>query len=90
MPTKKALLNKLLSTPYKKTFTINDLDSLMSKCNCTKLPAGRGSGVKYTNGKRCLIFDLPHPGKDLYRYHIKMVIKFLVEIGEIADGGNKQ
>ena len=89
MPTKEDLLKKLQAKPCAKNFTIKDLDSLMRKCDCTKTPAGRGSGVKYTNGQRCLIFDLPHPGKDLYRYQIKMLIKFLISIGEIEDGGNK-
>ena len=83
MPTKEALLKKLQSKPCTKTFTTSELDSLMGKCNCTKTSAGRGSGVKYSNGTRSLIFDLPHPGKELYAYQIKMVIKFLVIIGEI-------
>lgn len=87
MPTKKSLLKKIQANPITKTFTINDLDSLMSKCNCIKSQAGRGSGVKFSNGQKSLIFDLPHPGKELYRYQIKMVIKFLIAIGEIEDGG---
>ena len=28
-------------------------------------------------------FDGPHPGNELYRYQIKMIIKFLGEVGEI-------
>ncbi len=90
MPTKKSLLAKIQSKPYTKNFTINELDSLMGKCGCAKETAGRGSGVKYTNGKRSLIFDLPHPGNKLYIYQVKKVIEYLICIGEIENGGNKK
>lgn len=90
MPTKKSLLKKLQSTPYAKNFTIHDLDSLMSKCNCKKTQAGRGSGVKYSNGQKNLVFDLPHPRKELYRYQVNMVIKYLISIGEIENEGDKK
>lgn len=33
--------------------------------------------------KRILQFDGPHPGNELYRYHIKMIKAFLKEVGEI-------
>ncbi len=32
---------------------------------------------------RILQFDEPHPGNELYLYHIKMTVQFLKDIGEI-------
>lgn len=85
MPKKEDLVNKLCRKPYPKNFTIQELDSLMGKCNCEKKPGGRGSSVAYIHKLtgRILIFDLPHPGNELYFYHIKKIIPFLTEIGEI-------
>lgn len=85
MASKDKLLSKLLRKPMPNNFTKQDLDSLMSKCNCLKFSGGRGSGIGYTHQKtnRILQFDEPHPGNELYRYQIKMVISFLTEIGEI-------
>ncbi len=85
MSKKQSLLDKLLSKPSPTSFTIRELDSLMKQCGCRKFEGGRGSGIGYvhTETKRIIQFDGPHPGNELYRYHIKMVIKFLREVGEI-------
>ena len=85
MSKKQNLLDKLLSKPSPTSFTIRELDSLMKQCGCRKFEGGRGSGIGYvhTETKRIIQFDGPHPGNELYRYHIKMVIKFLREVGEI-------
>lgn len=85
MPSKEKLLEKLLRTPIPKNFTVKELDQLMSKCNCTKFSGGRGSGISYFHNetKRVLTFDLPHPGNELYNYHIKKTKGFLKDIGEI-------
>ena len=65
-------------------FTVRELDSLMKKCGCSKFSGGRGSGIGYVHNEtgRIVQFDAPHPGKELYRYHIVMVKAFLNEIGE--------
>lgn len=85
MPKKADLIEKLTRKPMPKNFTKQDLDALMKKCNCTKFPGGRGSGIAYVHEetKKTLQFDEPHPGKELYAYQIKKVIKFLVDINEI-------
>ena len=84
MPKKSELLKKLFSNPYPHNFTIHDLDALMNKCGCKKYPGGRGSALRYvhTATNRVLQFDGPHPGKELYRYQIDKVRKFLTETGE--------
>lgn len=71
--------------PIPTNFTKRELDLLMSKCGCEKYQGGRGSSIGYTHKKTHLElqFDEPHPGNELYRYHIKMVIDFLKAIGEI-------
>lgn len=86
LPTKEALLEKLCRRPYPSNFTVTDLSSLMSKCQCEKGAGGRGSSIKYYHKPtgRILIFDGPHPGKDLYRYQIQKVIEFLEAVGEIS------
>ena len=83
MPTKEMLLQKISRTPIPTNFTIRDFDALMKKCGCEKFQGGRGSGIGYLHleTKRVLVFDGPHPGKELYRYQIKKVIQFLKEIG---------
>lgn len=87
MPKKKDLLRKLLAKPTPSNFTTRDLDTLMKKCDCNKFQGGRGSGIGYVhkNTRRILQFDGPHPGNELYRYQIKMVIRFLKDIGEIKE-----
>lgn len=84
MPNKESLLKKLYSKPMPTNFTIKELDSLMKKCGCNKFSGGRGSGIGYVHEKtkRIVQFDAPHPGNELYRYQVKMVKKFLTEIGE--------
>lgn len=85
MPKKKDLVGKLCRKPIPKNFTKKDLDALMNKCGCEKFSGGRGSGIGYIHlkTKRIVQFDEPHPGKDLYAYQIKIVIKFLKEVKEI-------
>lgn len=85
MPNKEALLKKLFSKQAPTNFSVRELDSLMKKCGCQKFSGGRGSGVGYYHKPtgRVIQFDIPHPGKDLYRYQINMVKKFLEEIKEI-------
>ena len=85
MPKKDDLVEKLMRKSIPKNFTTKELDSLMSYCNCTKGSGGRGSAISYyhNSSKRILRFDGPHPGNELYPYQIKMVRKFLTEIGEI-------
>lgn len=85
MPSKKDLVNKLTAKPMPRNFTVRDLDALMSKCDCDKYQGGRGSGIGYIHRptQRAIQFDGPHPGKELYRYQIKMVIAFLKDVGEI-------
>lgn len=85
MPKKEELLKKICRRPSPKNFTKRELDTLMGKCNCTKFSGGRGSGIGYCHyeTKRTLQFDEPHPGNELYRYQIEMVLEFLKDIGEI-------
>lgn len=87
MPKKEVLLRKLYAKPMPADFTTRDLDNLMKKCGCTKFSGGRGSGIGYYHNrtKRILQFDGPHPGNELYRYQIKMVRKFLIEVGEVSE-----
>lgn len=85
MTKKVKLLDKLTRKPIPKDFTKNELDTLMKQCGCTKFQGGRGSGIRYYHNdtKRILQFDGPHPGNELYQYHIKETIKFLKDIGII-------
>lgn len=85
MPTKKELLRKLTAKPAPTNFTMRELDALMRKCNCRKFSGGRGSGVGYIHDAtgRIVQFDQPHPGNELYRYHIKIILQFLNNIGEV-------
>ena len=85
MSKKEVLIDKLCKKPLPKNFTTKELDSLMAKCNCEKRQGGRGSSIAYFHKptERILTFDGPHPGNELYRYQVKMVIKFLKELGEI-------
>ena len=85
MSKKDTLKNKLLRKPMPSDFTTRELDSLMKACNCKKFEGGRGSSIGYMHEptKRILQFDGPHPGNELYRYQIKMIIQFLKETGEL-------
>ena len=87
MPSKEVLLKKLTSKPVPTNYTMKELDTLMKKCGCRKFSGGRGSGIKYVHNEsgRVVAFDAPHPGNELYRYHVNAVKKFLVEIGEVAE-----
>ena len=90
MPTKEALIEKLCRKPSPTSFTLHDLDALMGKCNCEQGSGGRGSSIKYCHKPtgRVLIFDGPHPGKELYRYQVRKVVEFLTAVGEITGGAD--
>lgn len=85
MSKKENLIKKLMQKPIPTNFTTREFDTLMKNCGCKKFEGGRGSGIGYlhTATKRIIQFDGPHPGNELYRYQIKMVIQFLKEVGEI-------
>lgn len=85
MTKKKKLMEKLLFKPTPSDLTVRELDSIMKQCGCRKIEGGRGSGIGYVHisTNRVIQFDGPHPGNELYRYHIKMVIRFLKEVGEL-------
>ena len=87
MPKREDLLEKLQRKPIPSDFEVRDLDTLMNKCNCVKRQGGRGSSIAYFHkpSGRILIFDGPHPKTELYREHVKKVIKFLKEVGEISE-----
>jgi len=87
LPTKEQLITKLTSPSQSKNFSIKDLFSLMKKCDCVESSGGRGSGIKFISNTtgRILIFDQPHPQKELYTYQKKKTIEFLKSIGEIKD-----
>ena len=84
MPKKSDLLEKLFSVRLPRSFTIHELDQLMSACNCKKDSGGRGSSVKYIHASdlRTLEFDAPHPQKELYKYQILKTRKFITDIKE--------
>ena len=85
MPKKQDLLEKLMRKQMPKNFTKKELDALMGQCGCEKYPGGRGSAISYYHNEtgRILRFDGPHPGNELYPYHIKKVRDFRVAIGEV-------
>lgn len=85
MSKKDNLITKLTRRPIPTNFTVRELDSLMKQCGCVKFEGGRGSSIGYchTASKRIIQFDGPHPGNELYRYQVKIVIKFLEDIGEL-------
>lgn len=85
MPKKEDLIEKITRKSIPKNFTVKELDTLMRLCGCEKDTGGRGSAIMYihTASLRKLIFDGPHPGKELYPYQVKMVRAFLRDIEEI-------
>lgn len=84
---KEKLIQKLFNKPFPKNFTKQDLDSLLSKCNCKKYSGGRGSSIAYyhVGTSRILQFDEPHPGNELKIYQVKATRKFLEDIGEVKE-----
>lgn len=80
MSSKQKLLERFLR--YDKGLTVANLDTLMQQHNCQKHQGGRGSGLRYVHMEtsRVLTFDGPHPEKELKRFHIKKVVKFLQEL----------
>ena len=87
MPTKDKLLKKLFQKRPPRDFTKNELNTLLSQCQCVKSSGGRGSGIRFYHEKtgRILAFDEPHPGNKLYPYQIKKTCQFLIEIGEYKE-----
>lgn len=75
------LLDRIRRRP--KDYTVQELDTLMKKCGCTKGHGGRGSSLQYYHKEagRMLTFDGPHPGNELYPYQVKKVLAFLKDIG---------
>ena len=87
MPKKEELLAQLFASRMPRSFTVNDLDALMRKCNCEKRPGGRGSSIRFQHipTGRVLIFDGPHPEDTLKIYMIKKVRAFLIDVGEYKE-----
>lgn len=75
------LLEKLLRLP--KDFTYDELCTLLIKLGYSKAERGRtsGSAVMFYNSKSQdkIMFDRPHPKKELKRYILKLVIDHLKE-----------
>ena len=92
MPKKEDLLERLCQKPAPKNFTLRELNLLLGKCGCSVHSGGRGAGIAYVHEAtgRVLAFDAPHPGNELYRYHIAKAIQFLAAIGEIEKGDEKK
>jgi len=84
MPDREKLMEKLYSRKLPRNFTKQELTSLMNQCHCIPGSGGRGSGIRFLHEPtgRILAFDEPHPGNELYPYQVKMVRRFLEEIGE--------
>ena len=84
MPDKKKLMAKLFSAKLPRNFSKQELVSLLNQCQCIQGHGGRGSGIRFLHEPtgRILAFDEPHPGNELYPYQVKMVRRFLEEIGE--------
>ena len=89
MPTKEKLLKKLYARQLPRNFTKQELNALMSACNCVNGQCGRGSGIRFFHPDtgRILAFDEPHPGNELYPYQVKMTRAFIKEIGEYTEDG---
>ena len=84
MASKESLLRKISQKPIPRNFTMRELDTLMNMCGCAKHFGGRGSSVIYHHPcGETVQFDMPHPGKELYPYQIKLVVSFLKRIGEL-------
>lgn len=85
MSQKENLINRLKSKP--KDFTIQELDSLMSKCGCIKITRGKtsGSAIAYVHEetKQIIRIHSPHPKKELKQYIIKSALEFLEQISEL-------
>ncbi len=92
MDKKAELLNKLSSKPHPRNFTVRELDQLMRMCGCIKFESRRGSGIGYlyppTNQK--VQFDRPHPGNELYLYHVKKVIRFLESVHVLEEDNDAE
>ena len=84
MPSKKKLLRKLFQKKLPRNFTKHDLEALLSECGCIKGQGGRGSGIRFYHVEtgRIIAFDEPHPENELYPYQVKMIRRFVTEIGE--------
>lgn len=81
MAARDKLLERIKRKP--KDFTVSELDTLMRNCGCACRHGGRGSSLRYYHLEtgRVLIFDGPHPEKELYPFQIKKVLAFLEELG---------
>ena len=66
---------------------VMDLSALMAQCAWRKGQGGRGSGIRFFHERsgRILAFDEPHPENELYPYQLKLVRRFLREIGEYRE-----
>lgn len=87
MSRKENLVSRLKSRP--RDFSIQELDTLMSLCNCEKRNRGKtsGSAIEYIHTQTKHIYSIhqPHPGNEIKICYIKRIISFLTEIGEIQD-----
>ena len=85
MSKKDTMIARLRRKP--KDFTISELDTLMSRCNCQKSTRGRSSGsaIAYIHIPTGQILNMhsPHPNPTLKPRQINDVIDFLERVSEI-------
>jgi len=79
------LLERLLARP--KDFTYDELKKLLLSIGCFEDKQGRTSGsrVAFVHKETEIILRLhkPHPNNELKDYQIKLIIKFLYDLGVI-------
>ena len=79
------LIEKLLSRP--KDFTYDELKKLLNGLGFIEDSKGKSSGSRvafyHEQTKRIIWLHKPHPGNELKRYQIDLVLEVLIDMGVI-------
>jgi predicted RNA binding protein YcfA (HicA-like mRNA interferase family) len=73
-------LSMLFATPTPRSVSFRDASALLVALGCV-IQQGRGSRIRFIHGKTILTLHVPHPGKEIKEYQVKMMRDFLTTIG---------
>ena len=82
MGQKEKLIERLRASP--KTFTFDDVESLLRYCGYSRSNKGRTSGSRIcftSEDHPPIMMHKPHPRKELLEYQVKQLIDFLEQEG---------
>lgn len=73
-------LSLVFASPAPRSLSFRDTSALLVAAGCV-IQQRRGSRIRFVHGGFILTLHVPHPGKEIKDYQVKMVREYLTTIG---------